>query len=150
METSKKVFGRNQGQNELHENYAASNAGDAERASISEAFIFKLGKDLGGRSEVVNGKAVELLKFMDMALEKDESEVEKEKHRIWMQYLSMIYAQRPSPMEKESPQTRRAREEFVQAIKPKENKQIENIGPAKVYDWDFERMKLLKQKQKGG
>lgn len=98
----------------------------------------------------MNGKAVELLKFMDMALEKDESEVEKEKHRIWMQYLSMIYAQRPSPMEKESPQTRRAREEFVQAIKPKENKQIENIGPAKVYDWDFERMKLLKQKQKGG
>lgn len=86
---------------------------------------------------------------MDMELEKDEGEVEKEQHRLWMNYLSLIYSQRPE--EKEPPSKKRAREEFVETLKPKQKPSSQQqLGPAEVYDWDFERLKRIQQKQKGG
>lgn len=84
---------------------------------------------------------------MDMELEKDEAEAEKERYRIWMHYLSLLYSQRPEG--KEPPKLKQARDEFVNAIKPQE-KQPDQIGPAKVYDWDFEKLKRIQQQQKGG
>ena len=94
---------------------------------------------------MVNGKAIELLKYMDMTLEKEEQSQEKERYRIWMQYLSFLYAQRPTGSE--SFELKRAREDFVGLIKPKSKE--ESHGLAIVYQWDFERLKQLKA-QKGG
>ncbi|MCP3026601.1 hypothetical protein [Halobacillus sp. A5] len=151
METRKKVFSRNQGQNDVRQSQAQGDreTGGEESASLSEAFIFKLSKHLGGREEVVRGKAVELLKFMDMELQQEETESEKEQHRMWLNYLSMIYSQRPEG--KEPPRLQKAREDFHNVIKPKDKvKPSEQYGPAKVYDWDFERLKRIQQQQKGG
>ncbi|WP_313429800.1 hypothetical protein [Siminovitchia terrae] len=85
--------------------------------------------------------AVELLKFMDMKLEEDEREAEKEKARVWLDFLVATFTQ---PSFEKDHKFEQAKREFIQSIQPKENK-----GPAKVYDWDFELMKRL-QNQSGG
>ncbi|MBP3950342.1 hypothetical protein [Bacillus suaedae] len=84
------------------------------------------------------------MKYMDMALTKEENQAEKERYLIWMQYLTQIYSQRPQ--EKEPPQLKQARKDFVQAIKPMDKSKPKE----KVYQWDFERLKKLQQQQKGG
>lgn len=80
--------------------------------------------------------AVELLKFMEMKLEEDEQEAEKEKARVWLNFLVATFTQ-PSFGEKD-PKFEQAKREFVQSIQPSAPK-----GPAKVYDWDFELMKRM-------
>ena len=78
---------------------------------------------------------------MDMALEKDEEEAEKEKHRIWMQYLSLIYSQKSEG--KEPAKLSQARNEFVKSIQPTV-KNEQNKVPAKVYHWDFKKLEQFK------
>ncbi|MER2090922.1 MAG: hypothetical protein ABS920_14380 [Sporosarcina sp.] len=95
---------------------------------------------MGGRREVTESPAVELLKFMDLHLEKDEQEAEKERARVWLNYLTTVFTQ-PS-FGKEDAQLTQARRDFIKAIQPEQKP-----GPAKVYDWDFELMKRLKAKE---
>ena len=95
---------------------------------------------MGGRREVTESPAVELLKFMDLQLEKEEKEAEKERARVWLNYLTTVFTQ-PSHG-KEDAKLTQARREFIKAIQPEQKP-----GPAKVYDWDFELMKRLKAKE---
>ncbi|WP_342512790.1 hypothetical protein MKY34_19615 [Sporosarcina sp. FSL K6-1522] len=80
------------------------------------------------------------MKFMDLHLEKEEQEAEKERARVWLNYLTTIFTQ-PS-YGKEDPQFKRARQDFIKAIQPEQKAE-----PAKVYNWDFELMKRLKAKE---
>lgn len=98
---------------------------------------------MGGRKEVMTAPAVELLQFMDLELKKEEQEAERERARVWLSYLVNVFSQ-PS-YGKEDPKHTQAKKEFLDTIKPQEKK-----GPAKVYDYDFELLKRLKQGQEGG
>lgn len=98
-----------------------------------------LSERLGGRREVVEAPAVELFKFMEMALEERQQEAEQERARMFIQYLSNIFSQ---PMqEKPSPKFLRAKREFEQLLSGEAEQQPKK--PAKVYEWDFEREKRL-------
>ncbi|WP_128738587.1 hypothetical protein [Lederbergia galactosidilytica] len=79
---------------------------------------------------------------MDLQLEKEEQEAEKEKARVWLNYLTAMFTQ-PS-YGKEDPKLTQARNDFIKAIQPKQEH-----GPAKVYDWDFELMKRLQNPKEG-
>lgn len=78
---------------------------------------------------------------MDLQLEKEEQEAEKEKARVWLDFLVATFTQ---PSFEKNPKFEQAKKEFIQTIQPKDNK-----GPAKVYDWDFELMKRLKNQNEG-
>lgn len=98
---------------------------------------------MGGRKEVITAPAVELFQFMDLELKKEEQEAERERARTWLNYLVNVFTQ-PS-YGKEDPKFAQAKKEFIDTIKPQEIK-----GPPKVYDYDFELLKRLKQGQEGG
>lgn len=87
---------------------------------------------------MVNGKAVELLKFLEMALEEEEAKAEEQQAVFYMNHISRVNAR--------APQDRReakAQREFVKSIQPKPKiKQ----GPTKVYEWDVEQLKRLAAK----
>ncbi|ANU13462.1 hypothetical protein B481_1993 [Planococcus halocryophilus Or1] len=87
--------------------------------------------------------AVELLQFMDMELKKENQQAERERARVWLNYLVNVFTQ-PS-MGKEDPKFAMAKKEFIESIKPEQKK-----GQAKVYEYDFELMKRLKASQEGG
>lgn len=111
-----------------------------------EAFIFRLGGVLGGRKEVIQTPARELLKFMSLTLEQQEMEAEREKARVYLNYLANVYAQ-PS-MGKEDAQIKQGRKEFLDSITPKLPGSAK--GQAQVFDWDENLMKKIAARQKGG
>lgn len=140
MEARKKVFGNDKSKTGVRKESEESDP--ATSASISEAFIFRLSEPLGGRSEVVNTKMVELLKHMDMSVQKDEQKEQSERVKMWINYLSMVHAQ-PLP-EKATAQAKKNRDDFIKSMQPEQPK-LET--KAKVYDWDFERLKRIQQEQ---
>lgn len=71
-------------------------------------------------------------------------EAEKEQAKMWISYLTALFTQ-PSLGGKEDPQFAQARKEFIETIKPKKKDELK--GPAKVYEWDENLMKKLKEKQ---
>lgn len=80
-------------------------------------------------------------------MERDEVEAEKDRARLYMEFLIAVFAQRPQG--KEDSDFARERQKFVEQLKPKktdEPKQIET----KVFDWDEELLKRLQAKQTGG
>lgn len=83
---------------------------------------------------------------MAAELETDEAEQERERARLFMEFLIAVYAQRPQG--KEDRDFAEARKRFIEELKPQERKpkRIET----KVYDWDEELLKRLKTKQTGG
>lgn len=90
---------------------------------------------------------IELLEYMHMKIKQEEQEAEKEQAKMWINYLTALFTQ-PSLGGKEDPQFARAKKEFVDSLMPKPKQKQEQLnGPAKVYDWDFEKMKALKAKQ---
>jgi hypothetical protein len=86
---------------------------------------------LGGRKEVISSPAVELLKYMDMTLEKERNKTEQEKARMYIQYLSNIFSQ--TLQEKPSQEFLRAKKEFESLLMP-DSKQ----DTKKKYEWDFD------------
>lgn len=68
---------------------------------------------------------------MDMTLEQEEREAEKEQAKMWIEYLSMTFAQQP--LGKPDAQYKRAKQDFENALMPKTK------TPQKKYEWDFER-----------
>jgi hypothetical protein len=91
--------------------------------------VFKLSKVLGGRDHVVDAPASEILKFMEMELEKEKRAAEKEREKYWMNYLVAMFAQ--APMGEEKPERIQARKKFINAIKPQEQQQ-----ERKQFGWD--------------
>lgn len=81
---------------------------------------------------------------MNMKSKQEEMEAEKEQAKMWIAYLTAVFTQ-PSLGGKEDPNFARARKEFIDSITPKPR--IEEKGPAKVYEWDDNLMKKLKEKQ---
>ena len=79
-------------------------------------------------------------------MEQDEHEAEKERARLYMEFLIAIYAQRPQG--KEDRDFAEARKQFADKLKPQERKP-ERVE-TKVYDWDEELLKRLKTTQTGG
>lgn len=94
------------------------------RATLTEAFIFKLSKQLGGREEVLNTPAIEAFKYMQMAIEEDEAKAKREAEKFFMDFISNMYAQ--SPTEGEKPEFTQGRRQFIETIKPQKQ-----IGQAK-------------------
>ena len=90
----------------------------------------------------MNSPADEILKFMDMALEQEQSEAEHERAKMYIQYLSNVFSQQQEG--KPDPKFMQAKREFEKMLKPETPQ-----GPAEIYDWDFERMKRLKIEQEG-
>ena len=133
METSKKVFFRHEVSDEVYEE---SREGDGTNASIEEAFIFKLGRSLGGRKEVIESPVIELLKFMDMTLEKEEAEAEHEKAKMYIQYLANVFSQQQEG--KPDPNFIQAKKEFEKLLRPNTTKNESK----KDYDWDFDEKDL--------
>ncbi|GIO25092.1 hypothetical protein J11TS1_36730 [Oceanobacillus sp. J11TS1] len=76
---------------------------------------------------------------MDMALEKEEAEAEHEKAKMYIQYLSNIFAQQ---QEKPTPEFARARKEFENKLRPKNRKEK---GPSEQYEWDFDPNEVIEQ-----
>ena len=66
---------------------------------------------------------------MDMTLENEEFEAEKEQARMWIDYLSRTYAQQP--MGEPNPQYKRAKREFENMLMPAPK------APTQSYEWDF-------------
>lgn len=118
-----------------------------ESGGMIEAFVFKLGQPLGGRREVIDAPVVELLEYMSMKIKQEEQEAEKEQAKMWINYLTAVFTQ-PSFGGKEDPQFARSRKEFVDSIMPQKKEPVKELnGPAKVYEWDENLMKKLKEKQ---
>jgi hypothetical protein len=117
-----------------------SNGSSKSRPTLSEAFVFKLGKDLGGAKEVLHGSASSMLMYMDMALKRDEDEPEKKKAEHFINYLIAMYTQ-PS-FGKTDQQFESSKKKFVESITPK----LENAEPAKEQEWDADHMKYVQQK----
>lgn len=89
--------------------------------------------------------AEELLQHMQYVMDADEQEVEREKARAFIQFMTTMYAS-PS-MGEEDAQFKKGRQDFLETIRPKST---EKKGPAKVYEWDEELIKRLAATQKGG
>lgn len=120
---------------------ARSDRPDKTLATLEEAFIFKLGKMLGGRDEVLDAPAEEILKFMDMALEDEEKIAEKEKTDLFLQYLAVHFAQ--IPQGEESAERRNERDKFLGGLQPKGAKK-------KEFKWgnpELDNMPLLESKK---
>jgi len=86
----------------------------------------------------VTSPAVELFKYMDMELEQEREKAEREKARMYIQYLSNIFSQ---PQEgKPDPKFARAKKEFESLLMPKGNQKEKD---AKTYEWDFDPNELI-------
>lgn len=48
---------------------------------------------LGGRSEVVNAPAIELMKYMEMTMDKDINKKKEKQAEMYISYLSNIFSQ---------------------------------------------------------
>lgn len=115
------------------------------RISLKEAFVFKLGRVLGGRSEVVKTPALELFGYMDSEMKRVEAEAEKERVRIFLNFLSNVYSQ-PS-QGKDDAKFNRDRSKYIESITP--DKQTSKAAP-QSFDWDPDLMERIKQRQNGG
>lgn len=87
---------------------------------------------------MVESPADEILKFMEMALKKEEEEVEKEKTKYYMQYLITMFAQAPQGEEKA--EQKNMRRQFLDTIRPREKEQ-----QRKQFDWPDEVKKLTER-----
>lgn len=105
-------------------------------ATVEEAFIFKLGKKLGGRREILDAPAVEIFKFMDMAMDEDEREADRKKAEMYLQFLITHFAQIPHG--EESAERRMEREKFLGNLQPQSAK--------KEFKWSIPE---LNEPQKG-
>lgn len=76
---------------------------------------------------------------MDNLLDEERRKAEEEQIKMWVNYLSMVFAQ-PS-MDKPSAKYKKAKNEFENAIKP----QISRRRKKKKYEWDFERQARLEK-----
>lgn len=98
----------------------------------------------GGRSEVIKTPMIELLKYMELEIKKDEAEAKKDKFNRWLDYLSRTFSQ---PLYgPESSDRKRSREAFLTIIRP----EVDTKAPEKNYEWNFEQLEQLKAMQKGG
>ncbi|WP_029265682.1 hypothetical protein [Virgibacillus alimentarius] len=81
----------------------------------------------------MNSPAVELLKYMDMTLEKEKQEDEKKQIEMWINYLSNVFSQ--PAYGKPDKKFLKAKKEFEDMLMPKQPKKPKL---KKVYKWDFE------------
>ncbi len=102
--------------------------------------IFRLSPRLGGRSEVLKAKLIELLKYMEFEKEEEEAKIQKEKMDRWFNFMSMLHAH---PMS-----DKQARKKYMDLIDPKIENSTPNIN--KTYETDIELLKRMKALQKGG
>lgn len=79
---------------------------------------------------------------MDMQLEKEREELEQEKAKMYIQYLSNIFSH--PPQEKPSAKYLRAKKEFESLLTPDGKK--EKARP-KQYEWDFDPETLLEERK---
>lgn len=109
-----------------------------------------LGKKLGGRKEVMEMPAVELLGMMDLHFTEQEQETEKEKTKAFLQYLIASYT--APTFGKPDAGFEKDRKAFEDMLKPEhlKPKAITEGQPAIVYDWDEEVMKRYKTNLEGG
>lgn len=115
------------------------------RITLKEAFVFKLGRVLGGRSEVVGTPALELFGYMENEFKRQEAEAEKERVRIFLNFLSNVYSQ-PS-QGKDDAKFNRDRSKFIESITPEQKAQQ---ATPQSFDWDPDLMERIKQRQNGG
>lgn len=106
--------------------------------------MFKLSDLLGGRSEVVDAPAVELMKYMEMAIEEAENKHKAKQAEMYINYLSNVFSQQLE--EKPTTEYKRAKEEFIQLITPEEPGKEKKKLP-KTYEWDFEPEDLIENKE---
>lgn len=85
---------------------------------------------------MLNAPADQILKFFELRLKEDEEEFERERSKLWLNYLMQIFTQ-PSTGN-ESVEYKRAKEQFVDIISPTET----IAAPSKKYEWDFEITEL--------
>lgn len=84
-----------------------------------------------------------MLKYMDMYMEDEQARMEEEKVKMYINYLSQIFAQ---PQQgKPDPKFKRAKEEFEKMIKPAENQSDKPSKPKSEYVWDDKVQALLDQ-----
>lgn len=74
---------------------------------------------------------------MDMELDKEEAEAEYEKAKMYIQYLSNVFAQQTDGKNHKFEQ---GRNEFLKKITPNTTSKSE---PKKEYSWDFDPQELL-------
>jgi hypothetical protein len=93
---------------------------------------------LGGRSEVRATPLVELLKHMELLLQKEEAEGKKEITERWISFLSTHYAHPFSDS--------KGRKKFMEVIKP------EDVSKNEIpkYEDNLDLLKQLKSMQGGG
>lgn len=118
------------------------------KISIDQAFVFKVGNVLGGRSEVLKAPFSDLLKYMNMQMTKEEMEAEKEQAKMWINYLTAVFTQ-PSFGGEEDPSFTQAKKEFANFLMPKQ-KQLPNEPPnpeAEKAEWNFNQIEQLKAQQ---
>lgn len=107
-----------------------------------EAFVYKIGRTLGGRKEVLDAPMIELLEYMNMELKSEEMEAEKERAKERVNYLIAVFSQPSSG--KESADYKKGKKELLEMLFPKPK---EIRGPAKVYEWDDNLMKRITERQ---
>ncbi len=90
---------------------------------------------LGGRTEVVDAPALELMKYMSMAIEDSEDKHKEKQAELYINYLSQIFSQ---PLqEKPSAEYTKAKKEFEELINPTPKKQGAIKSP-QAMGWDFD------------
>lgn len=105
--------------------------------------MFKLAKKLGGRREVIETPAVELFKYMEMEIEKDNARHRERQAEMYLNYLSRIFSQ--ELQHKPTPEYLRAKSEFEKLINPmSDDKKKDNKLPKKL-EWDFDVDEYIKQ-----
>lgn len=73
----------------------------------------------------------EVFGFMDLLIERQRQEAERERMKFWEAHLSAIFAQ--MPQEGEHPDFARARENFLRVIQPEPSNK-----PKKQFEWPAE------------
>lgn len=101
--------------------------------------MFKLSNQLGGRNEVIKAPAIELLQYMDMTLEREKKNAEKEQLEWWIDYLSRTFSQQP--MGNPDSQYIQAKRDFERMLMPTPK------APTRVYEWDFSLLEQHKERR---
>lgn len=96
--------------------------------------IYRLSPLLGGRSEVLKLTLMEALGHMCLLKDKDEIERKEKEYERYLHFLSMFHSH---PIDSDNTEAKRAREEFFEMIKPKQENQL--APPTKEYKWDYEK-----------
>lgn len=93
---------------------------------------------LGGRSEVLSTPMVELFEYLELEIEKEKTSAHEREYERYLSFLSACYA---SPYADQQ-----EREKFRQSLMPREMLH----HPKVEQKWNFDLLKKLKSKQKGG